>query len=357
MKRGARIAVRYLVGLAISAFFVWLTLRGKDLGALWAAFRRADYLYLVPYVGILLVIHLLRTVRWGILLEPVGKPGFLRLNRACAVGFMALIVLPFRLGELARPYLVSSRGAGEGEAPIRMSAATASIVVERVVDAIFTASLLLVTLLVTVPQARPEDIDLVRGWSWIILAGFLSVLAGLVLVFWQRRRAVALATRLLTPLSPRLAERVAGLLESFIGGLRLVPSRGKLALFVLLTVAYWGVNGAGMLVLAQGFDLHLSLVEMYTVLGVLVIGVMIPAGPGMVGTFQFFVLLGLSLFVAPEALDGSGAAYANVLWAAQFGQQVLLGLVFLLAGRVSFGRLIEGPADRLASAAENDAGA
>jgi hypothetical protein len=64
----------------------------------------------------------------------------------------------------------------------------------------------------------------------------------------------------------------------------------------------------------------------------------------MVGTFQGAVVLGLSLFVSREAAQARGPAYANVLWAAQIGFQVLLGLVFLFSSHVKVSRLFAGPA-------------
>jgi hypothetical protein len=72
---------------------------------------------------------------------------------------------------------------------------------------------------------------------------------------------------------------------------------------------------------------------------------MIPAGPGMVGTSQFFTQLGVSIFI-PGALSvpevaSRAVAYANTIWALQFGQQVLTGLPFLIGGRVSLQGLFE----------------
>ena len=50
-------AIQVVAGLAISAVALWLTLRGKDLGAIWAEVRAADYRYLAPFVLILLAIR------------------------------------------------------------------------------------------------------------------------------------------------------------------------------------------------------------------------------------------------------------------------------------------------------------
>ncbi len=330
-------ALQILAGLAISAAALWLTLRGKDLGAIWAAAHAGDYRYLPPYLVVLLAIHLVRTVRWGILLEPVAKVPFARLNAVSAVGFLALVVLPFRLGEFARPYLIADRPR------LRVSAALSSVVVERVADGLFTGLLLILTLL-GVPEGTP-GLRFIRLAGWGVSGAFAGLLAFLVVAYVNRALAVRLTARLLGPVSPRLAARASAMMDAFIHGLRLVPSKRKVGLFFLLTAGYWALNGWGMQLLARAFGIELGLVDAYTVLGVLVVGVMIPAGPGMVGTFQGAVVLGLSLFVPRGLADTAGVAYANVLWAAQIGMQVALGILFLFSRHVQLAKLSAGAGD------------
>jgi uncharacterized protein (TIRG00374 family) len=256
---------------------------------------------------------------------------FARLNAVCAVGFMALIALPFRLGEFARPYLVAERG------KLRVSAALSSVVVERVADGLFTAILLLVTLL-AVPEGTPGR-TVLRGAGVVVFVVFGALLAFLILASRNRALAVRITRAIFGPISQKLAERVSGMMDAFIHGLRLVPSRGKVALFFFMTLGYWGLNALGMSLLARGFGLELGPLQSLTVLGVLVVGIMIPAGPGMVGTFQAGVILGLSLFLPASTVNVRGAAYANVLWGLQVAQQVAFGLVFLFSRHITFGQL------------------
>ena len=82
-----KLVVRTVLSLAMSALFVWLSLRHTDLRAVGAAMAAADPLRIALYLCVLLCIHLVRTVRWGILLEPLGHVGFKRLNSASAVGW------------------------------------------------------------------------------------------------------------------------------------------------------------------------------------------------------------------------------------------------------------------------------
>ncbi len=327
-------AIQSVVALAIAAGALWLTLRDKPLERIWIAAREADYRYLLPYVAILATIHLVRTVRWGILLEPIAKVSFGRLNAASAVGFMALVVLPFRLGEFARPYLV----AGED---VRASSAMSTIVFERVVDGLFTALLLVVALL-AVPASN-AGVAQWRVGGAIVFVAFLGVLAFLGLAYRSRAVAVRIVRAAVARVSEHAADRIAGMLDAFIHGLRLVPGGRKMARFLALTAAYWGLNAWGMQVLARGFGMRLGMLDAFAVLGVLVVGVMIPAPPGMIGTFQAFVVAGLSIFVPREVVQDRGVAYAFVIWGVQLAQQIAFGLFFLFSRHIRIGRLFGAP--------------
>jgi len=98
-------------------------------------------------------------------------------------------------------------------------------------------------------------------------------------------------------------------------------------------------------VLMRAFPFQLTLAQSYVAMCLVVVGVMIPAAPGMVGTFQAAVKLGLSVFLPANVVNGPGLAYANVLWFCQTAQQVGLGLLFLSIDQLSF-RDIAGRLER-----------
>src|SRR5437879_10627985 len=84
--------------------------------------------YLVGYLGLLVVVHLCRALRWNNLLAPLGvkiPPG--PLLAISSVGFMAILAVPARLGEFVRPGLLRKRG-------ISGTAALGTVAVERIVD-------------------------------------------------------------------------------------------------------------------------------------------------------------------------------------------------------------------------------
>ena len=326
-----RVLVNLVASLAIGALFVWLAARGVDWNGLRHAFASLGWLHLLGYFLILSAVQLVRIFRWGILLRPLGTVSTGKLLAAGSVGIMALILLPLRLGEFARPLLIAERGR------IRASAALATVVIERVVDALAMAGLLAIMLFVL--GSDGDHARSLRLWAFIIFAGFLAVLLLLLLAYRFRQGTANWFRRLLRPLSPRLAGRAASMLDSFIGGLHALPDRRLLASFLGMTVLYWGLSGLGLVYMFRAFEplARLGPVEGFTVLSVLCVGLMIPAGPGMIGNFHYFVKAGLGLFVTGPVLAGAGLAYAITVHAMQLGQQVVWGLFFLFTGQVSAG--------------------
>lgn len=347
--RRFKLILRTAVSIAMSAVFVWLSLRHTDLRAVGAAMTAADPLRIAVYVCLLLCVHLVRTLRWGILLEPLGHVPFKRLNSASAVGFMLLMLLPLRLGEFARPLLIARPPPGGG-ATLRRSGALASIVVERIVDGVFIGLAGMICLRMLGGSASGKYLEFARSAALLVAAGFFSLSVALVLAVLFRDRALALASAVFRPVSPRLAQRVTGILDSFIGAVHL-GSGWKVLAFFALTVLYWAMNACGLGLLAPAFGFTgFTPLMLAVILTIQIVGVMVPAGPGMVGTMQFFTQAGLSLFSA-QAFSARGAAFANTVWMLQFLQQVSLGVIFLFAGHVSLKGLLEtGPVEEEAPA-------
>jgi len=356
--RAAKLVLRLALSLGVSALFVWLSLRNTDVRAVARNIAAADPYRVGLYLLMMLAIHVVRTVRWGILLEPLGHVGFRRLNAASAVGFMLLILLPLRLGEFGRPFAIAQPPKGGG-VRIPRSGAMASCVVERIVDGIAIGLLGTIALRMLGTTASGEYASFARTASVAVAAGFGALCIILVLVLVQHERTLRIANRLLTPISPKLAARVVRMMDDFLGAVHL-GSGWKTAAFFALTIVYWGANGVGLWVLTGAFGIKLTALMAATVLAIQVVGVMVPAGPGMVGTMQFFTAVGLSLFypaaIKPGPFADQVAAFANTFWLLQFGTQVGLGLLFMASSHITFKGLFsmsatDGAADATTGAA------
>lgn len=356
---------KLLLSLGISAICFWYVFKDTHwfsyvdpvLGpqpGMWDGLKSANYWWLIPYLGLLTAVHLCRTLRWGAWLSPLEKVPFKKLNEAAGIGFMMLIVLPFRLGEFARPFLIAQRSR------IRRSAAMSSVVLERIVDGIIIAVLLRI-LLFFIPT-ETEDIRRIRLGANLMFAVFFGGLLFLLFALWQRDRAVRWVRATAGVVSPALADKVAEIVDNFVGAVRQLPRGREMFGFFFFSALYWVLNGLGMSLLANAFDctfggaqvcapLRLSVFQGFVVLCVLVAGLMIPAAPGSAGTFQASIKLALSVFVPSAVVNSSGVAYANVVWLVQISQQILFGLILMASSRQSFrdiagtlSREAEGPA-------------
>lgn len=295
-----RFAVYFLVANLIGAFFLWLAARGLPLGNIAEYLNEADLGHLgvwsAVFVLVYAVCHWARIYRWSYLVRPLDE-GIDRamVHRVCTVGFTAILLLPLRLGELVRPYLLARRS------QLGLSAVLGTAVVERVIDGLLVTGLLFITL---------AFYDGTHATGFATSAGIVSALIFVpallvcVLAFLRKDWTLRVLRRIGEPVSRKLTDRLLGLLSEFIDGFRALLKADYLGRFLLMTAVYWASNIGSMWVLARmGFGLEISLWQMTTVLPILVIGIMIPAGPAMAGNFEFFMARGMALFLAVDVAE------------------------------------------------------
>lgn len=279
------------------------------------------------YFAFVLVMTWFRSVRWRFLLRSIIEVPKRRLFAVSCAGFAAILLLPFRIGELARPYLLRTRSDERraGAPVLTMTAATGSVVAERVIDGVILSALLaVVLLLVPTVQPLPAKVAWVRTSAFLLLGVFIAGLVTIVVFYFARAWAHRATHAVIGRLSPRLADRLAGIAEKLADGLH-VFGRGRDALgFLAETVAYWTLNVAGMWVLAIGCGVvhadgsAITFPEACGVVGMLGCAILIPAPPGLFGVFQAGIYAGMTFYFPAEIVTGPGAAYVFLVYASQF---------------------------------------
>jgi uncharacterized protein (TIRG00374 family) len=291
--------------------------------------------WLIPYLLTLTAVHILRVVRWKPLLDPIVSLDWRTHNRIGAVGFMAMFVMPLRLGELVRPYLVKTATRGR----VRMSPVLATVVVERVVDGLLV-SLVLCGVLFSLPAGEATTAARLTWGAYAALAVFTGVTVLLAGARWQHDRTIKLVDKTLGLFSRGLATRITQVLDAFMKGLGQLPSPRAFGWFILLSIVYWLINGVGVWFMVKAFYLPTDLVGSYAMMACVVVGMMIPNAPGNVGSFWYFLLLPLPLY--GSSADGNQAiAFGLAVWLLQLIQQGGFGAWFILRGQVSWTRIIE----------------
>lgn len=279
------------------------------------------------YVAVLAVTHFFRASRWRFLIQPVKDDipfwdGVL-LNW---IGFFAIFALPLRLGELARPALTKMRH------QVSISAGVGTVAVERVIDGLVT-SLCVVWALVALPHLEVDD-PIVKGlpyYGGLAVGVFAAAFAGLVLFLWQRQLATRLIDWTFGLVSKRLATVLAEKVGSIADGIRSIAHPKLAAGFLGETLAYWALNAAGMWLLGWGCGLEMTFGHAVAVMGILAIGILLPAAPGLFGSFQLAVATALKLYFAAEVVGSNGEVYIFLLFTIQAAFITLAGIIPLYA--------------------------
>ena len=94
-------------------------------------FEHVRWWTLPAYLLTLVVMSYFRAVRWRFLLRSFADVSRRRVLAVSWIGFAAILLMPFRIGEIVRPYMLREKG------KISMSSATGTVVAERVVDCLF----------------------------------------------------------------------------------------------------------------------------------------------------------------------------------------------------------------------------
>ena len=349
-------ANKFWFGVGISALFLLLFVVTVDLGSMLDELADANYLYLIPGVGLYLISVLFRTLRWQVLLRHMRPVQLRRLYPVVVVGYMANNLLPMRLGELVRSYYVGER---EG---ISKTSALATILVERVLDAL-TLLFLISAISVAVPLAGLAESFTERfGILWLMLVvaffsvTFVATFAALLMfaLFPSGTRALAILLITIAPLPHRWEGPLRDLVEMFLDGLIPLRSPRKLALLFLLSVPVWAFEAALFFLVGYSFGLqHVydspgdMAVALVLVTAIANIGSSVPAAPG--GTGLFEIITRETLVLLPlAAVDRSVAgSFAIVVHASLLLPMILLGQLFLWAEHLSLHKLSQ--ATRMAS--------
>lgn len=319
---------QFWLGVGVSVFFLWLALRGLDLGAFWEELQKANYWWLVPAVLVYFGAVWARTWRWHYMLRALKPVPLRRLFPTVTISYMGNNIFPARAGEVLRAYILRQ---DEG---ISMSASLATILVERIFDGLVMLLFVFVTL-PTVPDLQP---DLRRLVVLASLAFF-----GALLIFLALASAPVRARRLYGPLINRLVparfrDQTLALTDRFMEGLvglrhgrdLFMTFATSVVVWLLETVKYWFVM--------QAFPFEVSFFALMLMNGLANLALTIPAAPGGIGPFDWAGIETLKAFGVPQAL---ASAYTLVLHVALWFPITALGAYYFVRKGLSWSEVQE----------------
>ncbi len=286
-------SLKAVVGIAATAFFLWWALREVKWPEVGANLRSADWLLLAAAVLISTLGMHVRAMRWKPLLQPVAPdvPFHPRIA-GVFIGFGANNVFPARLGEFARTWVLAR------EAKIPLTAAFASLVLERALDGVVMLSLLLGSMAMPgFPDVTGGGVD-VQGTVRVIAAITAVLLAIILAMAFFPTRTVRIAERMANAVLPEAFRRpLVDALHAFVGGLHVLRNPRLLAVSVAWAFFQWFFLATSFLLAFLAFGItepgFLGAVFLQSVIA---LAVSIPAAPGFFGVWEAASVWGLGLW-------------------------------------------------------------
>ncbi len=313
---------KFWLGLIIGLAFLYLAFSGQDFKEIGQSLSQANYWWLIPGLVSYFAGVGIRAVRWHYLLGPIQKVPIRRLFPVVVIGYMANNVLPVRMGEVVRAYVLDRR---EG---VRKTAALATIVVERIMDGITMILFLAVASLFVTVNADIQGIEKLAAGVFLI---------GIILFFvvahsrtWMKRLEIFGLRFVPGSLRPK----VAGLADSFIDGLQVLRQWKDLLIVFGLSVLAWTCEAGMFWMVALAFNnLNLSAAAIFMTVAVANLATLVPSTPGYVGPFDAAAKLVL------QGIFGIGTvalSYVILLHAALYLPVTLFGLYYWVKEHFSF---------------------
>lgn len=319
MKKHLISILQYLFFLGLGIGLIWYS--SKDLSPaqitqMKASFGKTRFLYILPVIFALLLSHFSRTLRWRLLMKPLGyNPSIANTYLTVLIGYFFNLLVP-RLGEVMKCTLL-----GKYE-KIPADKLIGTIVAERAVDVVCLLLIVLIMIITQFSLLGESTIASVQQGiaeaSWIKLTIYAIVL---ILGFFAIRWFFARNKRNKVVLTIRKFTRGIG------QGLTSIRHIHKLGLFIFHTFAIWFLY---LLSIWLGFIAfpevaHLDFNASISVLVFGSIGMM--ATQGGIGAYQFAVQKTLLLYGISEV---AGLAFGWVIWSAQTAIVLIAGIVSLL---------------------------
>lgn len=304
-----------IIGAGLGLVFLWYALRDLHLAEVWAALQDANFWWLVPGVAVYFVSVWFRAWRWGFLLRASKPVSANRLFPVVVIGYMGNDILPFRLGEVLRAYVLWRK---EG---INVGTTFTTAILERLFDGLTMVLFVLFGLLfvpLSIFLSRLVTVASAVFFGALVVFLFLAARPDLL-----RRIALALIERLVPA---RFRSPLLSLVEGVLVGLESLRSGRDVLILFGVTLWVWLLETAKYWLVSFAFaDLHLPYVAILLMGGAVNLLTALPSLPGYIGTFE----LGIKILEGIGAPSSQAGSYILVLHAILLVPVTLLGLVFM----------------------------
>ena len=301
--------IRTIAGILISIVFIYLAAKDVNVDQLLSGIRNSSPLFLVLGTVVFIIAYLLKAQRWLLILKPHDKR--YSINNTYPpffIGFAANNFLPLRIGELVRIYLFAR------STESKISFSFSSVFLDRILDGLVLLCLLGFTSFFVIM------IDWIQ--SVIVVAAIIFVGGISISIFIGRSGNVRLGNFIKRDSS--LIRKIDMELGNVRDAFKIFNNWKRLLIVLLFSFAVWLFEGLMYLLFAIGLGFDISFLHSVFTMCIVNFGILVPASPGYVGTFEFFCIKSLGLF---GITNDQALTFAILIHFSQFIALTIMGII------------------------------
>ena len=314
-------SIKFILGVLISVIGLYYAFRQINFWELWVSIKNVNFVLIILAIVILLLSNVIRAWRWQILVKPIKDVSFEPAFSSIMIGYFGNSVLPFRMGEFLRAYVVADKTS------LTASTAFGTIVIERILDFIGLSAVIL--LIMTVYPLKTIGGSIIIGVIVLSLTAFIFIF-----LFSGFKSTLLVKIEKLSLLRFGLLRKILLFIKNILDGATTIRATNKLGIILLYTLIIWIMYYCStyLATIATGIELE------WFGFGVLLISttlaISIPAAPGYVGTYHAAAVYILTNLFNVGRLDAQAAAI--ILHAVGTIPIVIIGAGYFLNSSVNF---------------------
>jgi uncharacterized protein (TIRG00374 family) len=322
MSKRLRTILQYTFFLGLGIFLVWWSIKNltvDDKSQIKEALKTAKYWIIIPVFAILFSAHLVRAIRWRLLMQSLGyNPSVINAFFAVMIGYMTNHAVP-RLGEFVKCTMLARYE------KIPVDKLIGTIILERIIDAITLLFIFGITLIIqpdiytqlteAIFNSKPDPDHKTISSSVILLIAVAIIILAIVIWMVTKKKSFKDLGALIRSIGRRIWEGVSA-----------IQHLKKRKQFIFLTILLWALylSGGYLGFMAFRETQQYGIREAFSILSAGSIGMVVT--PGGIGTYSYLVGKTMEVY---KLNAGVATAFGLILWVAQTA-------VILIGGLISF---------------------
>ena len=287
--------IKLIFGISMSIAGLYYAFSGVDFNKLWNIIKQIDFFYGFISLFIILFSNVVRALRWQILVDPLEGVSFKPAFSAIMIGYFGNSVLPFRMGEFLRAYVLAEKTS------LNAPTAFGTIVTERILD--FVGLSLIIILTIVVYPINWISQSIIIGVVVLSLSAFI-----LIFYYNEIEKLFSFDIEKIKFFQRNMVLKIITVFTKLISGAVTIRSTNKVMLILLYTVLIWMMYCFSTYFALMSTGISIKWYEVCVLIISTTFAISVPAAPAYIGTYHASVVYILTTFFIVSQVDAQASA-------------------------------------------------